>query len=387
MTSTISTSNVVSAELALLYQGAWTGSVRASSEVSVGAATLTVEGQAFGCYVRESSQDGGSWRLDVIGGKANGWRAPVEAKCYRQVTAQTILDDLTREAGETLSSTVDAALLSRPLALYHRSSGRVWTALDELAAAIGSTWRVLADGTLWLGADTWAAGEAASDVLQAANADTSTVHTKAPVLRPGMTWRGRKAERVDVVLESNALRVLLWTQDPARLTTAAIQRQSGARGARLYPAEVVSQGSDGMLEVLVDHPDLRGTGMAGLELWTGIDGLKVELEKGDRVLVGFLEGSQAKPFAMLSPNGGTAKKITITAGTPIVLENSMVKVGGAAEFVALADKVKTELDKIKTAAAAAILAVTPSDGGAAAFTAFNNTLSFVAPASSVLKSS
>jgi hypothetical protein len=338
MTSTIGTASVVSAELALLYSGAWTAAVRAGSEVAVGATTLTIEGQRFACYVRESSRDGGSWRLDCIGGQANGWAKALPAKSYRSVTVQTIVDDLVRESGEGVSSTVDAAILSRPLGLYHRSAGRTWFALDELATMLGVTWRVLGDGTLWLGTDTWAAGEVASDVLQVANADTATIHTKAPVLRPGMTWQGRRAERVDVVLESNGLRALLWTADPARLTTAGIQRQSGVRGARLYPATVVSQAGDGTLELLIDHPDFRGTGLAGVPLWTGCDGLSVELAKDDRVLVGFLEGSQAQPFAMLSPTGGTAKKVTIKASTEIVIEGPAIKLGQSpTEFAVLGD--------------------------------------------------
>jgi hypothetical protein len=327
MTSTIGTASAISAELALLYSGAWTAVVRAGAEVAVGATTLTIEGQAFRCYVRESTRDGGSWRLDCIGGQANGWAAALPAKSYRSVTVQTIVDDLMRESGEAVSSTVDAAILSRPLGLYHRSAGRTWFALDELATVLGVTWRVLGDGTLWFGADTWAAGEVASDVLQVANADTATIHTKAPVLRPGMTWQGRRAERVDVVLESNGLRALLWTADPARLTTAGIQRQSGVRGARLYPATVVSQAGDGTLELMIDHADFRGTGLAGVPLWTGCDGLTVELEGGDRVLVGFLEGSQAQPFAMLSPTGGTAKKVKLKAGTEIVIEGPTIKLG------------------------------------------------------------
>jgi hypothetical protein len=348
VTATIGSQTLIEATITRPMSGAWEATARGNGAPLAGAVTLTIAGTTWAACVREAVQDGGSVRYDLIAGKANGWRAPVEARSYRAVTVQTILDDLARESGELLSSTIAAELLARPVPSYHRQAGRVLFALDDLADCLGVTWRALEDGTLWLGTDAWTAS-ATAGVVQSTQGDAATVQVEAPTIAPGTVWQGRRVEACEHWLERNGLRTSIWSADPARLMRAAGERNARTRYARLYPAQVVSQDpADGSLELLIDHPDLRGTGLAGVALWTGCDGLSVDLEAGDQVLVGFLDGSPARPFAMLSPTGGTAKRVRIKAGTEITIDGPVVKVGTGAQFVALSNLVKTEIGALRS---------------------------------------
>jgi hypothetical protein len=349
VTAKIGGQTLIECQITRPLSGAWEATARGNGPPLAGALTLTIEGTTWAAYVREAVQDGGSVRYDLIAGKANGWRAPVEARSYRAVTVQTILDDLSRESGEALSGTIAAELLTRPVPSYHRQAGRVWFALDDLADCLGVTWRALEDGSLWLGTDSWAASTTKA-VVQSTQGDTATLQVQAPTIAPGTVWEGRRVDLCEHWLERNGLRSVIWSADPARLMRAAGERNARTRYARFYTSQVVSQDpADGSLELLIDHPDLRGTGLAGVPLWTGCDGLSVDLEAGDQVLVGFLDGSPARPFAMLSPTGGTAKRVRIKAGTEITIDGPVVKVGTGAQFVARADLVKAQLDLIATA--------------------------------------
>lgn len=105
-----------------------------------------------------------------------------------------------------------------------------------------------------------------------------------------------------------------------------------------YPCAVVSQNADGTLELRPE--DSRLPGFSKVPIRHTVPGMRVTIGAGDvstcRALVGFDGGDPRKPFVAHF----FGDKVT------------EVKVGdttGSYEFVALAEKVLTELNKIKTA--------------------------------------
>ena len=99
----------------------------------------------------------------------------------------------------------------------------------------------------------------------------------------------------------------------------------------LYPCKVVSQGADDTLELQPD--DARIPGLSKVPIRHGLPGVKVKVNSGARILLGFENGDPRQPYAALwTMNGADLQEIQIG--------NSPSK------HMALAEDVKAKLDFI-----------------------------------------
>lgn len=145
---------VLRAHVFLPLAGVWSADLDVDTDEDVaGAVTVEVDGAvAFRGTVVDGGVTHGLWRGRIVGGAA-GLRGTLPALAYLDATRADVVRDALAEAGETLSATSDS--LATAIARFHRAEGAAARAIDATAAALGYGWRVLADGTVWLGAETW----------------------------------------------------------------------------------------------------------------------------------------------------------------------------------------------------------------------------------------
>lgn len=109
---------------------------------------------------------GGSWResdyVRVVGG-AGGLQLNTTPQGYANVPAQSLVTALLNNVGETLSTTAQVPTTTLPQWIVRRE--QTSTALTRVADALGVIWRVLPDGTVWMGNDTWPAATLTDPVL------------------------------------------------------------------------------------------------------------------------------------------------------------------------------------------------------------------------------
>src|SRR6185295_18490020 len=109
----------------------------------------------------------------VVGG-AGGLKKLCTPAAYHGASLSDPLNAVLATGGETLSSTVSASVTGLILQQWTVVSVPVSAALDDLCGAASEalgkviTWRVLDDGTVWLGEETWPAAKmpAGSDLLE-----------------------------------------------------------------------------------------------------------------------------------------------------------------------------------------------------------------------------
>jgi hypothetical protein len=132
--------------------------------------------------------------VQVVGG-AGGLGKLLSPAAYQNAQLRDPLDAILKASGETLSSTTLESVLAVELADWTVLEQRPTTAIDALCTAasqaLGSsiTWRVLADGTVWLGSETWPTQQLpnGSDVLEVFPADGRYVlGVETPALLPGV---------------------------------------------------------------------------------------------------------------------------------------------------------------------------------------------------------
>ena len=80
-----------------------------------------------------------------------------------------------------------------------------------LTSRLGLTWRALADGTVWLGTETWDAVSPKWTLMERRPRDDSyEAAVEAFLVTPGTTFDGRKVSRVQHLVEASKVRSTLW---------------------------------------------------------------------------------------------------------------------------------------------------------------------------------
>jgi hypothetical protein len=282
--------------------GAWTAEVEADAPTApVGPVTLEGLGATLKGFVRKGEAFAELVRVSLAGG-AGGLGAVIPPKFYEGTTMRTVLDDIAREAGEAISTTSDATILATTVGKWVRPKATARAALGLLLRqSEGATWRVLDDGTVWVGRDAWGASAAdytvedydpAKSFLKLWGDDMS--------LRPGVTWQGFRLHEVVHALTPDSFRTR--ANHAASLDDAfkgAVRRlvADELTAARRYPATVVAQSSDGaLLEVRPDSGAIPG--LTRLPFRYGLPGFRAKVPRGARVDVAFENGDLSRPFAL-----------------------------------------------------------------------------------------
>lgn len=189
-----------------------------TAEVPTGAVTIAFGGQTLiGTVVKEFRSEipragayAGTTTARVVGG-AGGLSKVLPAKKYRYAPMSIVLADIMAETGETLSSTTDSAVLTLTPTHYARARAPATHALAEVLYTTGASWRVLPDGSIWLGTDTYPAASFSGDVLQERLGGSKLMLSPDDgSLLPGTTFRGRKIAEVVYHFSSSAARAEAW---------------------------------------------------------------------------------------------------------------------------------------------------------------------------------
>ena len=293
----------------------------------------------------------------VVGG-AGGLAKAASARSYAQPGAfvRDVLNGLCADAGETLSSTTDASFLTTNLTAWSTIGGNpVMRNLRALLDIVAPTlsWRILADGTLWVGAETWSQVTTDFQIMSQDPGDGSYhIGIESPFIVPGTSLPG--VGNVGMVQDDIAeghLRSRVWIDIPGgRGINAATQVMarlalSGVDYYATYVCQVVSQSAD------LTTVDISPVGARNQALIGGLQrvpvrfmgGVKTQMTPGSTVLLGWDGGSPEGPYVTSGASGDTAIKISLSDVANDSLEISAgtvtVKIGGVTVIQASATAV------------------------------------------------
>lgn len=355
MSATANGQDVLSAVLTEGRVGVWTCELDVDSDDALsGAVTLDIDGVQWKGTVVRGAAVSGRYHAHLVGG-AGGLAKVLDAKFYYQTQLGTVLSDIMRATGETLSATVAPAVTTHQVLRWSRNRATGGQALKQVALELGLQWRILRDGTVWLGSDSWP--EASADYDQVGDAPgrgSVTIAPEAPTVGPGSLFQSRHVSAVVTrVTGSGGLRQeILFDDDTAdgngRLLAGMSAIVEGLVGnridyARMYVAKVVRQHSDRSLDLLCEDETMRGTGIAHVPIRHGLPGVIVQVPAGGKVLLFFENADPALPAAALWPDGTSVTAIDITA--PTITIHGDLKVTG--EVTALSENPATAVQLSK----------------------------------------
>jgi hypothetical protein len=370
--------------------GAWIAEVEADTEETIaGAVTLDVEGETFVGTVWQGEVDSSRWKGMIVGG-GGGTQKILEGGYYVQPTVRTVLADLARDAGETVSPEIPPAILIKSLERWTRLQGFAHTAFRQLADELGVEWRITRLGGLWLGEETWLPIEA--DVIEgqyqpdqrALEVSYAKAEDDRPVLKPGGTYDGKKIQRVITIADGDGLRQILFFDDE-RGTSGLLNTMRRLirevvwpklQLARVHGARVCEQDADGNVTVAMDDRAIGGKsrGLSRIPLGVGLPGTKVRTTSSTRLRVWWDAGNPTKPRAGHFDQGTPAEEIEITVASKFAV-NGDCALGDASATspVALADKDDARWQALLTAIATAA-STEAGAAGLSGMTALNSLL-------------
>lgn len=327
MTATLNDLNLLSCTIQEPRIGVWQAVVDVDSEAAVsGAATLTVDGVTWTGTIVKGDLYAGRFHAQLVGG-AGKLAAILPAKYYQNTSLRVVVDDLMRGTGETLSAASDASIRGHQVSRWMHVKGKASVALKAVADELGLTWRVLRDGTIWLGVEQWSEARPTYDETdRVPGRDSVTIAPDAPTVAPGTTFLERRVSRVTTTVKGDLLRQEILFEGAAGgarvaedlAALVAQQVDAAVDYSRMYPSKVLRQAGDGTLELLPDNDKLRGSGLTRVPIRHGIPGLRVKVSSGVKVQL-FFEGADPKlPAAALWPDGSSVSEIRVTTPKLIV---------------------------------------------------------------------
>lgn len=173
--------------------------------IDLGSQTLvgTVATDRQGAYA-------GRLTVRVVGG-GNGLAKQLPARKYRGVPVSIPLADIINETGERLAATATAATLNFALLHWARARAPASSSLEFLLAKAGASWRVLPDGTLWVGTDTFPESSFDGEVLEERHGGNwKLLASDTGTLLPATTFQGRRLAGVVYRIKQDSFRVEAW---------------------------------------------------------------------------------------------------------------------------------------------------------------------------------
>lgn len=206
---TVNGKAVTRAMFSFPQRGCWTASVRMSAVKDLtGDVRVTLGKQAWLGAVVSSAAHNGATELHVVGGA--GLLRECSPRFYTSCALKLPVSELLTEAGSRLhaSSTVVGSLSG-----WVRPKARAADALTTLAPE----WRILADGSAFVGADTWRTVKPKTADIQVVGGDPVArridVAMIEPVVLPGVSWNGRRVTRVDLEVTDDQCRGSVYYAD------------------------------------------------------------------------------------------------------------------------------------------------------------------------------
>lgn len=213
---------VVSAVITMPRVGAWHAELVVDSDAGVvGACTLAIDG---GLTLNGTAKRAGVWQdttfVRLVGG-AGGLGKTARPQHYRSVSIRTVLQDLARASGELIAATADAAVLATQLVYWTTVAQPVSDVLGRLMAdprVAGAAWRILPDGTLWVGRESWPDARLADvidyqRIAEAPHEGKAELGFEAPRLLPGQALGARRVSAVEHTVRDGSVRTLAWFED------------------------------------------------------------------------------------------------------------------------------------------------------------------------------
>ncbi len=190
--------------------------------------------------------------------------------------------------------------------------------LSRFLVQFGAVWRVAANGTLIIKADTYQAitlpTNAQLSTSEPSGARVYAVQDVDKVPEPGTTLDDIRIEEVEFEFDGTATTMTLR---PVSLDSALARALQGTtrslKFSQSWPGQVTAQ-SGQTLDINPDDPELKGTGLGAVQMTFGLPGINVQVSAGTRVRFCYDSDDPGRPRVCAFEAGAGGADLLVTVG-------------------------------------------------------------------------
>lgn len=324
---------VLTVELRKPRTGPWHADVEIDEEVTLpGEVQITIEDSVFVGFVKNQRKFAGRTKAWIVGGNG-GFAKVIGAQHYTKPSAMMVIRDILSLAGEKLSGESE----ENPSSFQHweRKSSRASIAMRAICEKLRVNWRVLDDGTVWVGVDKWEELKSDATILDEPDEDTLLVaadtFAELAKLQPGSTFGGIRIEQVTHLVSAGSTRTTVKSSSiDSEMGLLLEALRSIVANSNTYLCKVRAQNGDGTLQLEPEDERIAGRGLGSVPIRHGLPGFEVKVKAGAVVHVAFDGGDPSKPYASLwTP--GNASCVQSIEYKPGGISSPVVRVGDQLE--------------------------------------------------------
>jgi hypothetical protein len=194
--------------------GAWQADLWVESKARLtGRVTITAGALSLSGTVYRGGMVSGVLRTRVIAG-GDGLRKLAHPKHYTSPTFRLVLSELAAAAGEAVSPKSDQGILAATLLGWTTIGVRTGPLVGALVEMAGDdvAWRLLPDGTIWVGHESYPESGVKGAVEMEEDAEQGWVllGDDVPRVLPGTTVGGRKVDLAEHLIGPSEVRTKVW---------------------------------------------------------------------------------------------------------------------------------------------------------------------------------
>ena len=372
MTATLNGVRAVSVRLVSQWRGAWLADVDldfdSNPTTPTGAASLQIGDQTLIGTIDPllSGRIASIIRVRVVAG-GGGWDQSVTRQDYHNDAG--VLSTQVYQAAATAVGEVVNDATPHPLGIdFVQTTGPASRVFGD------RDWFVDLSGVTQVVSRPAASLDSAAVIRTHNPARQTLLVSSSTIVLPGTTFTDSRfdgtlvARDVEQVFDDNGAEALVWCSPNAApramsALTNLVRELSGREYLRTYSYRVVTQGSDGRVQLQAVDPNVGAPDLLPISIWPGMQGDSATVQLGSEVVVAFTAADPTKPHVQSFSPLGTPTKRTVDATLELDIGPSAAAVniaGGVSAVGRVGDEVTVTLTTLEVAQ---ILAPTGSSGG------------------------
>lgn len=309
---------IVECHLMLPKIGAWMANdvlIDSDEEFNIGdSVTMNFLDQTFKGTVLDTGVFRGFQQCTIIGGSGK-FPDQLESSSYNSIPLGQVVNDIARKTGHTVSTSSDQNLLNHNLVGWNILKMKASLALVKLLDSQGAIWRILPDGTLWIGFETYTPLNI-NDFLVIEKFPEQArwnIYNEEYLIQPLSSLDGNNIQQVEYFISKNELtQIVFFTNTFGDSIDQLTSQEDNILYNTTYRCSVVSQKSDGSLDLLPNPSnDLIKNGFSNVPIVYPFPGMKIEVPSGTICYVKFANNDPQYPrvFAWEDQTSTTGIKV------------------------------------------------------------------------------
>lgn len=293
---------IVQCHLMLPKIGAWMANdvlVDTDQEFNIGdSITMNFLDQTFKGTVLDTGVYRGFQQCTIIGGSGK-FPDQLESSSYNSIPLGQIVNDIARKTNHTVSTTSDQNLLNHNLVGWNILKMKASLALVKLLESQGAIWRILPDGTLWVGYESYTPLNT-NDFLVIEKFPEQArwnVYNEDYLVQPLSFLDGNNIQQVEYYVAADDLQqTLFFTSTFGDSIDDLTSQEDNILYNTSYRCSVVSQKSNGTLDLLPNPTnEVIKNGFSNVPIIYPFPGMKIEVPSGTICYVMFANNDPQYP--------------------------------------------------------------------------------------------